>query len=304
MWQRRSFKFPRPKPYDPFETFALIALGHHDPGFQRIERRGFRVLRWLDGELCALTLGWSDRDLVLVVDGPAERIVAIQAGHAKGLLGLQDKPDLVVGPRDPLWPYLHRNPGLRLPRTFWLYEGSLQVVLSQRVSWAEASSNWRKLCRTHGQTRDDLWSAPSPERLLGLNWAELAQCGIEQKRGVALKGVAQALNFLPAIDLPAEALEERLRGLPRVGSWTKTLIRGQVWGDPDAVPLGDYGLPDLVCRAVAGERHGTDQRMLELLSPYEGQRFRVIRYLWSEWLKRDRRGPRLAVGQALGAVGR
>lgn len=303
MWRRRSFKFPRPQPYDPFEIFALFALGPHDPSFQRIERRGFRVLRWLDGELCALTLGWSERELVLAVDGPPDRIAALNADHASWLLGLEDTSQLVVDPRDPLSPYLRRNPGLRLPRTFWLYEGSLQVVLNQRVSWAEASLNWRKLCRIHGQTRDSLWSAPSPQRLLGLTWAELAQCGIEQKRGVALKGIAQTLDFLPSSELTSETLEERLHGLPRIGPWTKTLIRAQVWGDPDAVPLGDYGLPGLVCRALSGERHGTDQRMLELLHPYEGQRFRVIRYLWSEWLKRDRRGPRLPLGQALGGAG-
>ena len=34
--------------------------------------------------------------------------------------------------------------------------------------------------------------------------------------------------------------------------------------------------PGLVCWALAGERNGTDERMLELLEPYAGQRARVV----------------------------
>jgi hypothetical protein len=64
--------------------------------------------------------------------------------------------------------------------------------------------------------------------------------------------------------------------------------------------LGDYGLPSLVCGALAGERKGTDERMLELLQPYQGDRFRVIRYLWASHGPGARRGPRLPIGQALG----
>ena len=43
-------------------------------------------------------------------------------------------------------------------------------------------------------------------------------------------------------------------------------------GDPDAVAVGDFHLKNLVSTALAGEPRGTDQRMLELLAPYAGQR--------------------------------
>jgi len=44
-------------------------------------------------------------------------------------------------------------------------------------------------------------------------------------------------------------------------------------------PRGDLHLPHVVSWALAGERRGTDERMLELLEPYRGQRGRVVRLL-------------------------
>jgi 3-methyladenine DNA glycosylase/8-oxoguanine DNA glycosylase len=61
------------------------------------------------------------------------------------------------------------------------------------------------------------------------------------------------------------------------------MVLGYAYGDPDVVPLGDLHIPSLVTSALAGESEGTDPRMLELLEPYRGHRFRVIRLLrWAE----------------------
>jgi 3-methyladenine DNA glycosylase/8-oxoguanine DNA glycosylase len=65
-------------------------------------------------------------------------------------------------------------------------------------------------------------------------------------------------------------------------------------GDPDAVPLGDYHIPNLVAYALAGEPRATDQRMLELLEPYIGQRGRVIRVLMAGGRGAPRFGPPLS----------
>ena len=54
---------------------------------------------------------------------------------------------------------------------------------------------------------------------------------------------------------------------------------GFVLGDPDAVPLGDLHLPQEVGRALAGEPGADDARMLELLEPFRGSRFRLLRLL-------------------------
>jgi 3-methyladenine DNA glycosylase/8-oxoguanine DNA glycosylase len=66
------------------------------------------------------------------------------------------------------------------------------------------------------------------------------------------------------------------------------------FGDPDAVSLGDYHLPHLVSWALAGEARGSDERMLELLEPYAGQRARVIRLLELSGIMPPRYGPRMA----------
>ena len=71
-------------------------------------------------------------------------------------------------------------------------------------------------------------------------------------------------------------------------------MAARAWGDPDAVSVGDYHLPGLVAWALARERRGTDERMLELLEPYRGQRGRVIRLLEVARGPAERHGPRYA----------
>ena len=48
---------------------------------------------------------------------------------------------------------------------------------------------------------------------------------------------------------------------------------------PDAAPTGDLHLPSLVSWALAREPYADDARMLALLEPFRGQRFRLIRLL-------------------------
>ena len=62
-------------------------------------------------------------------------------------------------------------------------------------------------------------------------------------------------------------------------------------GDPDAVSVGDFHLPNLVSWALAGEPRGDDARMLELLEPFRGQRARAIRLLETAGIRAPRYGP-------------
>ena len=65
-------------------------------------------------------------------------------------------------------------------------------------------------------------------------------------------------------------------------------------GDEDAVSVGDFHLPNLVAFALAGEPRGTDERMLELLEPWRGERARVVRLLELSGIAPPRYGPRLS----------
>ncbi|TME76348.1 MAG: hypothetical protein E6I46_06645 [Chloroflexi bacterium] len=64
--------------------------------------------------------------------------------------------------------------------------------------------------------------------------------------------------------------------------------------------LGDYHLPHQVAWALAGEPRATDDRMLELLEPYRGQRARVIRLLTLGGIQAPRFGPRMRLRRIAG----
>jgi 3-methyladenine DNA glycosylase/8-oxoguanine DNA glycosylase len=72
----------------------------------------------------------------------------------------------------------------------------------------------------------------------------------------------------------------RFGAQPGIGPWTLGVLRGYGLGEADAEIVGDLHLPHLVCWALAGEAPGSDARMLELLEPFRGHRFRVVRLLF------------------------
>ena len=103
-----------------------------------------------------------------------------------------------------------------------------------------------------------------------------------------------ALERLAAARSRAEldAARAALEALPGVGAWTSAEVARVAFGDPDALSLHDFHLPNLVSWTLAGEPRGTDERMLELLEPYRGQRGRVQRLLEAGGVSAPRYGPR------------
>ena len=80
-----------------------------------------------------------------------------------------------------------------------------------------------------------------------------------------------------------------------IGPWTAAETARLALGDPDAVSVGDFHLPNLVCWMLSGEPRGTDERMLELLEPYRGNRGRVQRLLEAGGQTAPKFGPRTEV---------
>ncbi len=75
--------------------------------------------------------------------------------------------------------------------------------------------------------------------------------------------------------------------------WTSAEVRQRVFGDPDAVSVGDFHLAKLVGYALTGEKTD-DPGMMRLLEPYRGHRHRATLLVSSTGLRPPARGPRLA----------
>lgn len=123
---------------------------------------------------------------------------------------------------------------------------------------------------------------PQVSRFLTFGDDQWRAAGVDFHRQRAACGALRyAIRINETVDMEPADVRRRL-ALPGVGPSTVDMTMGFGFGDPDAVPIGDYGLPSTVAFALAGQRRATDERMLALLAPYAGQRFRVIRWLFAD----------------------
>jgi 3-methyladenine DNA glycosylase/8-oxoguanine DNA glycosylase len=193
-----------------------------------------------------------------------------------------------------------RYPGLRVGRTGRVFEALVPAVLEQKVVGREAHRAWRFLLLKYGEAAPG--PAPAGMRVVppARTWARVPswdwhRAGVEGVRARTIMNAAAAAARLEetlALD-PADA-DRRLRSLPGIGVWTSAEIRQRAMGDPDAVSVGDYHLPNVVGWTLA-HRTTDDAGMLELLAPYAGHRYRVTRLIELGGSAPPRRGPRMSV---------
>ncbi len=225
------------------------------------------------------------------------------------LLGLDDDPTGFDPSPHPLVAGLaRRRPHLRLGWTGAVLEALLPAVLEQKVTGAEASRAFRGLTSAHGEpapgplgTRLGLRLQPAPEVLATLPYYAFHPFGVERRRAEVIRRVSADARRIEALAALAgsraevgRAADASLRRYPGIGPWTAAEVTFRALGDPDAVSVGDFHLPNLVAFALAREPRGTDDRMLELLEPWRGHRARVIRLLELSGIEAPRYGPRLA----------
>ena len=131
-------------------------------------------------------------------------------------------------------------------------------------------------------------------------WAQVPswewhRAGVGPERSRTIVGAARRAAALErTLDLPLDQVEAALRVLPGVGVWTAAEVRQRAHGDPDAVSVADFHVAGQVVYALTGELDGDDDRMLELLEPWAGHRYRVVRMIELSGVARPRRGPRYA----------
>jgi len=172
------------------------------------------------------------------------------------------------------------------------------VILQQLVTWNEAASSWRRLCEELGEPAPDpaglgLRIAPTPEALRRAGQDRLRSLGVRHQQARALLEAARVAPSLQKVaDLSTAEATRRLLSVRGIGPWSAAYLLGLRLGRPEPVLVGDYHLPSTVAWALAGEERATDERMLELLAPFEGHAFRVVRLLYAARITPPRHGPK------------
>ncbi len=282
-------------------TLGIHVRGRGDPSW-RFEPSGrvWHATRTPDGPASIL--------LVPTVDGIAVRAwgpgARTAVSCAPGLIGLDDDPVRLVPRHAAVQVAVRRLRGLRIGWTGALLEALVPAILEQKVTGDEARRVYRALVRAHGEDApgpSGLRLPPAPRVLAALPYHAFHPLGLERRRADLVRSVARDSDRLESLGAhavppdgdPAPAYAA-LRAIPGIGPWTAAEVGIRAFGDPDAVSLGDFHLPSVVCWSLAGEARGSDERMLELLEPYRGQRGRVLRLLELAGMGPPRRGPRLA----------
>jgi 3-methyladenine DNA glycosylase/8-oxoguanine DNA glycosylase len=266
-------------PYDFDESLRFVPFGPYDPCCRRGPGQLWQAAHSPDGPVTLQLARTADGVRARAWGGGA----AWALERADALAGLRDEPAGFAPPPGKVATLARRFRGVRLPRNPWVFGGLCEYVLQQRVSFRDAARAHRLLVRGRAA------AAPGPPGLLlplgpadwlGLGEDALRRAGVDRQRARALRAAARAARRLDAaFDLGPVAARGVLAAVPGCGPWTVEITMGFVLGDPDAVPTGDLHLPRQVGWALAGEPRADDARMLELLAPFAGHRFRLLRLL-------------------------
>ncbi len=279
-------------PLDPGGVLRVHQNGRGDPTVQR-EPGGWWWATYTPIGAGTLHVTWSPSGVGAEAWGPGAPWLLERVPE---LLGAIDEPVLFTEGHPQVLDAQRRHPGHLIGRSRRLYHTLLPIVIAQRVTVGEAMKSWRQLCLAAGEPAPGprpLRLPPRPELLARQPYWWFHRFGIERKRADALREVARHASRLDGLDEAADPDEARrvLSLVSGVGPWTIGSALGPALGDPDAVAVGDFWIPHAVCWALAGEARGSDERMLELLEPYRGQRGRAIALLFADGWRAPRFGP-------------
>lgn len=271
-------------------------------------------------------------------DGPGtlnlikEGAELVASGYGPGAEWMLAQADAVAGLRDDLDGFAaiaeahplvkrlaHEHHGLRLAATGRVFPRLLRAIFEQKVTGTEAyrayAASVRHFHREAGSPPAPgplatLLLPPDPAAVAATPYWVFHPFGVEQRRTETLLRAALVADQLEACT-DAASLATRLTAIPGIGAWTAAEVTRIVFGDPDAVSVGDFHIPHMVSWALAGEaragardagpdaRRGAlspaDRRMLELLEPFRGHRGRVCMLLELGGHAAPKFGPRMPI---------
>lgn len=271
------------------KTLGMYRNGFGDPTTRLSDGTFLRATYTPDGP-ATLHLTWTndpalvdESDIRAEAWGPgAEWVLA----RVESLTGHTDRPVMFPDAHPAVERSLRLSRLARIGASADAYHQLLPTIIAQRITAGEALRQWERLCRALGEPApgpldliDGLLLPPSPASLHRRPAWWFHPLGIETKRARPLTEVARHADKLWGwTEAGSGVLGEKLALIPGIGPWTIGSVLGPVCGDPDAVPVGDFHFPNVIAWALADEPRADDDRMLELLEPYRGQRGRV---LWS-----------------------
>lgn len=281
-------------------TLKLLRRGPADPTFRTAGGRLWRTSRMVSGTVTYAIEQMSPLHVRAQAWGPGRRELLERLPH---LVGAHDDP----GGFDPVHPVItdgvRRFPGLRVPRTGRVLEALIPAIIEQKVLGADAFAAWRRLHVRFGEPApgpapDGMLVSPDAERWAAIPSWEWHLAGVDPSRARAAQAGARVA---PQLERLAEqhpddhdVVYRGLRSIHGVGVWTAAEVGSRALGDADAVPFGDYHVAKDVGTALVGRRVD-DAELAEILMPWRGHRFRVVRLVQlSPLVRTERRGPRMS----------
>lgn len=288
----------------------------HPPAGYRLAA-SVRALTFSPYDPCARvaagTFWWATR----TPDGPATLALRpdsgtlLAEGYGPGAEHVLARADAIAGLRDdqgdfaelaaahPLVARLAReHRGLRMPATGQVFPRLLRAVFEQKVTGKEAYRAYAATVRHFREPApgplQPLLLPPEPAAVAATPYWVFHPFGVEQRRADTLRRAAALADRLERCVDAAEATR-RLTAIAGIGPWTAAEVVRIAYGDPDAVSVGDFHIPNTVAWALAGEPRGDDARMLALLEPFRGHRGRVCLLLEAAGIQAPKYGPRAPI---------
>ncbi|MCW2842006.1 MAG: 3-methyladenine glycosylase [Aeromicrobium sp.] len=289
-----------PSPVNAALTLKLLRRGPGDPTFRTDGPRLWRTSRMDDGPVSYCVEQVSPTHLRARAWGPGRRELL---DRFPALVGADDDPSGFEPAHPVLVDAFRRFPGLRVPRTARIVEALIPAIIEQKVLGIDAFAAWRRLNLRFGEPApgpapDGMRVLPTAEQWAAIPSWEWHLAGVDPSRARAAQAAARLADRLDRLATahPDDhlAVYRGLRSIPGIGVWTAAEVGYRALGDADAVPFGDYHVAKDVGSALIGRRID-DAELAELLVPWSGHRFRVVRLIQLSPLARtQRRGPRMA----------